>query len=447
MKICLVNLPWRKDGRIGVRAGSRWPFTVASTGDVLLEYIPFPFFMAYSAAVLRENLFDVKLIDAVALNLDQETTTNQIISWQPQVLVVETSTPSFFNDIAIVETIKDRSKKIRTILCGPHASTFPVDILKNYEFIDYVLIGEYEMTLLKLVKEAKVSSLPAISYRRGKEIVVNDFVSSIDDINCLPWPYRDSLAIYNYNDGFCGLPKPNVQIMASRGCPYSCSFCLWPQVIYRDKRYRKRAAADVVLEMEYLVKRFNFKAVYFDDDTFNIDKDYVLEIVQAIKNKKITVPWAVMARADCMDFELLKAMKDSGLYAVKYGVESFDEGVLRNCKKSFNIDKALSMIGYTKELGIKIHLTFCLGLPGETVSSVEKTISFIEAIKPDSIQVSVAVPFPGTIWYQDLLKLKPEIMGDWSGFDGGRADLCNYSGYDRNQHEEIVLLLREKGLL
>ena len=170
--------------------------------------------------------------------------------------------------------------------------------------------------------------------------------------------------------------------------------------------------------MDYLISRFNFKAVYFDDDIFNIDKKHVLNICKEIKTRNIKIPWAVTARADLMDRELLTIMADAGLCAIKYGVESADQDILNFCKKNMDLDTAGQMIKFSKELGVKVHLTFCLGLPGETRQTIQKTIEFINYIKPDSLQFSFATPFPGTEYFQYAKNRELLLSNDWSDYDG-----------------------------
>lgn len=441
MRTLLLNLPWSENGRFGVRAGSRWPFTLEPEKDGYIHYIPFPFFLAYAASLLKKESKEARLIDAIAENIGEQSLLGDIISYNPDIIVIETSTPSFQNDIRIIEDIRKKMSNCHIALCGPHASTFPEHILTKYSIIDSILKGEYEYTLLELVnhleKNLDFKNILGLAYREGIKIIVNNSRKTIDNLDSLPWPEREDVPIYKYNDGFCNLPQPNVQMWASRGCPFKCTFCLWPQAIYKEHRYRKRNPRDVVNEMEYLVKKFNFKAVYFDDDTFNIDREYVLNICKGIKNRKIAVPWAVMARVDLLDSSLLEIMADSGLYAIKYGIESSDKDILNLCKKDMDLNRAQEMIKVTRQLGIKVHLTFCLGLPGESKETVRRTVNFIDKVHPDSLQFSFAVPFPGTK-YSVNLGLEGRLkLGDWSVYDGNYK--CIVSTESTNNHDlEII---------
>ncbi|MDD5500416.1 MAG: radical SAM protein [Candidatus Omnitrophica bacterium] len=422
MRVCLLNIPWRKNNRYGVRAGSRWPFTSKPEDGGYIKYIPFPFFLAYSVSLLKSRGKDAVLIDAIARDLDEKSFLYEVLEEHSSLLVAETSTPSFENDIDILFKVKQNNPGSRLALCGPHASVYASEILAGYDFIDYVFIGEYEHTLLDLTGHfdtgRDLESVPGLAYRSRSGVQVNRKRPAAASLDDLPWPEREEKYIYNYNDGFAGLPVPNVQMCSSRGCPFRCTFCLWPQVLYSKGAYRKRKPLNVVKEMSWLVKNFAFKAVYFDDDIFNLDKKHVSDICREIRMNDIKIPWAAMGRADLMDEKLLGLMAGSGLYALKYGIESANPSVLRRCRKKMNLQYALKMIKYTKKIGVKTHLTFCLGLPGETKRSIQDTADFILAANPDSLQFSFATPFPGTELFEYLRRKKITFPSSWSEYDG-----------------------------
>jgi|SRR3989338_2225311 len=445
MRILLLNLPWEKNGRFGVRAGSRWPFTSKPEKDAYIHYIPFPFFLAYATSLLKKEGKEAKLIDAIAEGIDDKKVIEQVLFYNPELIALETSTPSFSNDIEIVWNIHRNLPVCQIALCGSHATVFSEQILSNYDFVNYIVMGEYEYTLLNLVnhldKNLSLSSVSGLVYRDGSKAKVNNPRPTIDNLDSLPWPERESLPIYKYNDGFCNLPQPNVQIWTSRGCPFNCIFCLWPQTIYKERRYRKRDPAAVADEMLHLVNKFNFKAVYFDDDIFNVDRSHVLGICNEIKRKKTNIPWAAMAKADLMDEELLRNMAEAGLYAVKYGIESADQNILNLCRKNMDLDKTRQTIRLTKELGIKVHLTFCLGLPGETKNSILKTINFIQDLRPDSLQFSYATPFPDTDYFEYMNNKGWLLSEDWSDYDGNYKCVVKTEELNARDIEEMKLAI------
>ena len=189
--------------------------------------------------------------------------------------------------------------------------------------------------------------------------------------------------------------------------------------MYGKSTYRVRDVEDVINEMEFLVEYYGFKSVYFDDDTFNIGKERMLDFCKLLIKRKLNcIPWACMARADLMDEEVLTNMKKAGLWAVKYGVESSSQDILDRCGKSLNLKKAVKMIKLTKKLGIKTHLTFTFGMEGETKETIRQTIRLALSLNPDSVQFSIITPFPGTALFEELDRKGRIITKDWSLYDG-----------------------------
>ncbi len=432
--VLLANLPWQRQGRCGVRAGSRWPHIKDESEG---NYLPFPFFLAYAASLLRKHGIDAFLIDAIAEQMPEDSFIEKVLTVKPDYLVVETSVPSIYDDLAIAKKISELGVSI--ILCGPNAEIYKTEFLKQHTFIDFVLCGEYEFSLLELILSIQrgidLSKVNGLLYRSGNAIVQAPMKELPGDINSLPWPCRDSLPMDKYCDLPGGLPSPSAQMLASRGCPFGCSFCLWPQVMYRGSHYRPRDINDVANEMEYLIKKKGFKSIYFDDDTFNIDKKRTLGLCRVIKERGLqNIPWAIMARADLMDQETLIEMKSAGLWAVKYGVESAKQSFLHDCRKSLNLKKASEMIKFTQKLGIKVHLTFCFGFPAETKGSLRETVDYALRLHPYSVQFSILTPFPGTRLFDVLDKRGRILTRDWSKYDGHHS--CVFKP-DRLSPEEL----------
>ncbi len=423
LKILLGNAPWRKKGRLGVRAGSRWPFTLeAGIGESIPHYVPFPFFLAYATAILEKEGFPVRLIDAIAMGMDEDVFFKQILDFNPDLVLLETSTPTINTDLRHAGMIKSASPETRIIFVGPHVSVMQDQFLKEHPIVDYILIGEYDLTLPDLLKalesRSDISKIPGIVFRQDGQVVNTGRRAVIEDLDSLPSPAYHHLPMYNYNDDFQVLEIPNVQMWASRGCPFKCIFCMWPQVMYGNHRYRTRSPESVVSEMEWLLDRYGFRGVYFDDDTFNIGKERIVRICRLIRERRLNVPWAVMARADTFDEETLAEMASAGLVGIKYGIESAVQEIVDSSGKALDLEKAVQVIEFTKRLGVKVHLTFTYGLPGETKDSIKRTLDFALAQKTHSVQFSINTPFPGTKYYDDL-KARGMILSDnWDDYDG-----------------------------
>ncbi|MEI6831359.1 MAG: radical SAM protein, partial [Candidatus Omnitrophota bacterium] len=417
LEVLLVNLPWQKENRQGVRAGSRWPhLRDVSEG----EYLPFPFFLAYATSLLKKNGINAYIIDAIAEKTSEEDFLEIVLRKDIDFIVAETSVPSFYDDLRLLKRIAEFGVSI--ILCGPNYEIFKPEFLKEHSFISFVLYGEYELTLLELIKalqqRGKLSDINGLIYNDDGIIKKNPPRTHFD-LDILPWPQRETLPIYSYLDAPGGMRTPCAQILASRGCPFKCQFCLWPQVIYQGNHYRARDIKDVIDEMEYLVSYKGFKSVYFDDDTFNVGRKRMVDFCNEIRKRGLNkIQWSIMARADLMDEELLLNFKKAGLYSVKYGVESAVQSLVDGIGKDMDLKKTEKMIRFTQKLGIKVHLTFTFGLPGETRQTIQKTIDWAKSIDPFSVQFSILTPFPGTEYYKIMKEKGLIVSNDFSCYDG-----------------------------
>ncbi len=438
MKLMLVNAPWRRGRYWGVRAGSRWPHI---KGPQERDYVPFPFYLAYSAALLIREGFDVVLVDALAEEMPERIFFDKVNREKPHLLVFETSTPSLAHDLGL---LKKLPSDLPVILCGPDVNIRDPKWVHQYPQVRYVLQGEYEMTLLELCcsirQNAPLSLVEGLMWRQNGSIQANPKGKTLPDLNQFPWPWRDTLPMYRYNDAPGGIPKPSAQMIASRGCPYNCGFCLWPQVMYGGRNYRARDIVDIVDEMEFLVTRYGFKSVYFDDDTFNISKPRMLALADELERRqkegRVKVPWAIMARADLMTEEILTRLRSVGLAAAKYGVESSSQKLLDGIDKGMSFEQNDRMIRFTQSLGIKTHLTFTFGLPGETSETLQKTIDYALDVSPDTLQFSITTPFPGTWYFKELQKAGLLESTDWSKYDGNYNSVIRTTSLNPGELEE-----------
>jgi len=419
LRVFLGNSPWYKEGFYGVRAGSRWPHFQPNSS----KYMPFPFFLAYSAAVLeRQDDVQALLVDCVAAKLTDEDFFGQMRDFRPDVVVLEVSTISIDVDLACARKVREVCPDAKTVFCGPHTYMFEPDFLKQHDYVDFVMKGEYEYTLRDLVSALQdgkpFDEIAGLLFRSDSGVVFTGDRPVIQNIDELPWPARHFLPMHVYCDTPGDIPMPSVQMWASRGCPYGCVYCAWPQIMYGNKTYRGRDPVAVVDEMEHLIREQGFKSIFFDDDTFNIGKERILKMCAEINRRGLKVPWSVMARADTMDQELLEALKGAGLRGLKYGVESASQEILNRCGKALDLKKVEDMVRLTKKLGIWVHLTFMFGLPGETKDTMNDTINLALSLDPDSLQFSIATPWPGTDFYKEVERKGFLLSKDFSEYDG-----------------------------
>lgn len=432
-KVLLLNLPWWDGENHGVRAGSRWPHVKDKPENA---YLPFPFFLAHASSLLKKNGYNVRLIDAIAEEHCPEETLAVITDLAPQYIVIETSTVTLKHDLDFIARIPARHT---IIVVGPDVHITRKEFLQENPRVHFAIKGEYEFAILELLNalgnNEGLACVDGLVWRDGDEVRINPKkdLHALDDF---PWPDRDDVPLHKYNDTPGSIPMPSVQMLASRGCPFGCIFCLWPAVMYGGPQFRMRHYSDVVDEMEFLVKK-GYKSIYFDDDTFGLSREWLLnlcnEIIARNREGRINVPWAMMTRADVLDPEILVLLRDSGLAAVKYGVETASPDLLRNACKEYDRGKLEQVIGATKELGIKVHLTFTFGLPGEAHRSANDTIFYALHLNPDSVQFSVATPFPGTPYYEKARKEGLLVSENLDEYDGNYHAVVKTQGLSPHQ--------------
>jgi anaerobic magnesium-protoporphyrin IX monomethyl ester cyclase len=422
MKVLLFNSPWydsENPMKWGVRAGSRWPhFQDRPSMDKLPRYLPFPFFLATSAAVLRRAGYDVKIIDAIGSDLKLEESLDMVKEFKPQVIFSESSTPSLNWDLDVFQKLRELCPEAKIVSGGSQGVSFIPELMAKNKVPDYWLGGEFDESLLTLIEalegKGEFKDVPGLICEG-----VNNPPAVVQDVTQLPSPLYDDLPIQNYSDPVCGLPAPVAQVWLSRGCPYKCTFCVWPQVVFGNNKYRTRTLDEALDDIEHLINHHGCESFYFDDDTTNVGAKRMLELAAGIKKRGLDAyPWSMMARADCMNDEMLDALKDAGLYSIKYGVESISEALVDSCEKGTNLKKFRRAIEYTKELGIKLHLTFMFGIPEETEETIDETLQFAMDIAPESAQFSLCTPFPGTKFYRQCEENGWLITDDWGRFLG-----------------------------
>jgi len=241
----------------------------------------------------------------------------------------------------------------------------------------------------------------------------------IQDLDAIPFPARHIVKSESYREAvFAG--RRCATIVSSRGCPYRCVFCLWPRTMY-GRRSRARSPENVVDEIEHVVNEYDIDEIYFDDDTFNLNKSRVMKICEGIMKRYIDVKWMSQCRVDKVDLELLKEMKKAGCHYIKYGVESGSQGMLDAMKKGITLEDARTAFRLTRKAGIKTQAFFLFGLPWGTHETIRETIEFAKELEPDSAQFAIVVPHPGTELYNMCLEKGWLKYDSWEDFDCRKA--------------------------
>ncbi len=406
VKILICDLPWKGKKYAG-RTGMRWAHT--SNKEPVVSFRPFPFYLATTAAVLENGGHEVMILDALAERLVDETFFKRAVNFQPDFILAEVHTPSYNNDRFYFAELK-KATGAKNIFAGPHTTAMPEQVLKeNPGVADFVVISEYDFLALDIVEG-----------RTGEGIVKQHEVT---DINNIPWPARHLFKMNLYNEVFCR-EYPNIQLMGSRGCPFMCTYCNVFTMNNFTRKQRTRHPKDIWDEAEFLIAKYKPKELYFDDDIINATPKWFDAFLQEKIDRGIDIPFTCMGHVNISE-QLLEKMKQANCVGWKLGIESTDDNVLRTLRKGTNHAIQMRTLSKCKELGIKCHLNFCIGLPGDTEDSVRKTLEFAETWG-DHYQVSIAAPLPGTELFEDALKNTWIQEINWDEFDGMEDAIIQY---------------------
>jgi hopanoid biosynthesis associated radical SAM protein HpnJ len=395
----------------------------------------FPTWLAQAAALVPDS----KLIDAPPHGIELPEILAQSRSFDFAVL--HTSTPTFASDVRALAALKTSNPKLTAGFVGANVAVEPEASLNASDAIDFVAGNDFDFTIKEVCEGRELNTISGLSYRNRNGVITHNpprrLIEDMDELPFVSPVYKRDLRIENYFIGY--LKHPYLSFYSGRGCKSRCTFCLWPQTV-GGHRYRTRSVDHVMAELRWARQAFpQVKEFFFDDDTFTDDRPRAEAIARELG--KMGMTWSCNAKAN-VPRATLKVMRDNGLRLLLVGYESGNQQILHNIRKGVRIDVARQFTKDCHELGITIHGTFILGLPGETRETIEETIRFATQINPHTIQVSLAAPYPGTRLYKEALE------NGW--LDTANAELINGRGvqiaplqYPHLSHSEIFASVDE----
>jgi anaerobic magnesium-protoporphyrin IX monomethyl ester cyclase len=374
-----------------------------------------PLSQLYVATVLRDDGVGVWLVDA-----GQDPGAYQgALAAAPSVdaLILLTSTNSFRKDAAVARELKQRNPELRTIFFGAHPTFLPGSCLAE-PGVDVGVMREPELVLRDLFRawrgDGDWREVPGIAYKSDDGVVVNEPYPFIQDLDTLPFPDRSLLppgARY-FNPVARRLPFTTMQ--TSRGCWARCDFCTVPSFFGSKVRWR---SPEHVLEEIRQVVAAGYREIVFRDETFTAHKGRNRQVCEGIIAEGLDVTWVCNARADRIDAEQVALMKRAGCHMIKIGVESGDQVILDTIRKDITLEQTRAAFAACREHGVDTHAHVMLGCPGETWESLERTVRFVQDIRPATASFGLYTPYPGTDVFDRVKAEHPEIA------DGTDAEL------------------------
>ena len=372
-------------------------FIIPPTFDFADFVASSPTNVATIAAYLKKIGYELKVIDAGVHKINFDRIVSMTKEYGPDVVAIGCNFSTLHNPSRMVASmIKKEYKDVPILIGGNHATAVPEMILKDSS-IDFVVIGEAEVAMPNLLRAIENSS----DLRKVNGLCINDNGSMVRTYPSDFFKNMDELPFPDYSL-FDMSKYPLYNINSSRGCVFRCTYCA-SGVIYKRK-YRPRSAKSIIDEMEYLIKNFGKKTVWFSDDLFGQDHKFVEELCNTLIERKLDITWSVITRATTVPLNQLQLMKDAGCTGISVGIESGDDEMLKVMKKDTNANAYRMSIPKVKKI-IRTRGFFLIGNIGETKKSVWNTFKLIKELRPDYGTFCPVVPLPGTEIYSQLISM------------------------------------------
>jgi anaerobic magnesium-protoporphyrin IX monomethyl ester cyclase len=376
-----------------------------------------PLGVTYVAAAFEQAGAEVRIFDYLVSGYTPEKLKAQLDEFQPEVVGSTSVTLNFPGAAEIVSTAKRYRPSLVTMMGGPHVSFAAAETLDTFPEIDLIVRGEGERTIAELMAEEMNPStwekIRGLAFRRNGELVMTEPQPFIEDLDALPLPARHLLPLSRYQAlGY------SISIITSRGCPYSCIFCLGRRMV--GSRVRLRSASRVVDEIEQILA-YGIDRINVADDLFVSHSGRVRAVCNEILRRELRFSWSAFARVNTVDRETLTLMREAGCDSVSFGVETGNPGLLKLIRKGITRDQVREAVSLCKETGIIPHTSFMVGLPGETPETLKETGEFAASLG-SLYGYHFLAPFPGTTVREEVEKYDLEILSDdWTRYDANSA--------------------------
>lgn len=388
-----------------------------------------PLSLCYIASYLLKFNKEVQILDSAKLRLSLEQILGQIKIQKPDIVGFHACTPYINTVQRLAESIKVHFPDILVIAGGPHFFGEP-EIDYHLSSLDLIVIGEGEKTTVEIVdgleksegKEAFLNTfagkINGVVFKKADKIMQTSPRELIADIDTIPRPARHLLLPLNTYKVSAVQYKhePSTGVLTSRGCPFRCTFCVCS--LSRQK-VRFHSIKYVIDEVDELIAKYGIRDITFIDDVLTIKKTRTLQLCAELTKRKDKLVWSCNIRVGLIDKETLRVMKDSGCWMVLVGIESANPQILENINKDMDLEKAIQISQWCKELGLHLHPNFIIGHPGETVATIDETINFARKLYSHFPLFTIMTPFPGTALWKDAAKYGTLTTSNFDDFTLG----------------------------
>lgn len=439
-KVLLINPPsglYRRDDRCQ-----------SKVEDQTVRVIFPPIDLAYLASVARSVGWEAKIGDYPSFNADMSTLENDLKSFSPDIVLFNVTTATIDKDLEVCKTAKTIIPNVKTIAKGDYLNEKWQAVLENNPELDICIHLEPEDTFKEILEGNSLSEIQGISYRDVQKPVRNPDRPFIENLDSIPLPSRDLLNNELYRSPETG--RKITVINGSKGCPSRCIFC--PARKVAGAKIRLRSTDNILSELKECVEKYGIIDFLFNGDTFTWDKEWVVDLCRKIVDAGLKIRWGCNSRVDTIDKERLEWMMKAGCWVVAFGIESGDEEILKKMKKGTSLEKIRNAIKTCKEVGIKTHSFYIIGLPWETKESLEKTYNFAKELDTDFFDFNIAYPLLGTELYDivqenNLFEIKDANITSYASAAARTFALSNEELDKARRKMLLKLYLRPKYIL
>ncbi len=371
-----------------------------------------PLGLASILSALKQKGFNADLLDMQAEKFELTDLELFLVKHNPGYVGISAMTTTYPAAKEIARLVKLKLPACRIILGGIHPTIMPEETIMESCF-DYIVCGEAEESLIKLLTNNSPEGIDGIGYKENSRYIIPNKTPHVHDLNLYPMPDYSSFPVeeyVKYNQSLRSLKA--ISMIVSRGCPYPCSFCAVNQTMGHNIRFLNHEK--VVSEMQMLQNKYALEGIWFKDSIFNMNKRWVNNFCEEILNRNLQIKWQINTRVDLIDETQLENMVEAGLSQIDIGIESGSLESLKTLKKNITVDQIEPAVNLAKK-HVKVSGFFMIGIPGETEEDIIKTFELAKRLELDKTSWSIFTPLPGSRLFNNL-KTKgrlPENI-DWS---------------------------------
>ena len=397
------------------------PYSYRAASSIVGAY--FPLGIGYLAAYVRRQGHTVSIF-MPSTNCDYDSSLLQEVSaFKPDLVGFSIMTPSYPEAVRLAEMLKKKNDKTLTVFGGHHVSAMGVKVLQEAQAVDFLVIGEGELTLTELLGFLEKSScdfsrIRGLAWRDSDGTIrENPRRELIEELDSLPFPARDLVDMGRFKlHSYIDFGKRSATMITSRGCPYKCIFC--SSRLTMGSHYRWRSAENVLGEVKELIDKFGVDHIVFEDDTITLRRDRILAICAGLKAMPNRPSWYCLSRVNGMDEDLAQIMRSAGCRMVSFGIESGSPEILEKIGKKIDLHQAEKAVAACTRAKLRTLCTFIVGFPFDTKETMDATLAAAKRIAPTIAIFFPLTPYPGTEIFDSYVdnSQMPGSINDWRDY-------------------------------